>query len=460
MNWFRNVFRRDRAEDPFESLPAFQPLPMFQALAPLSPVVPHSSLQAMPQRKPASTNTLPRFLNPGNELGGFETEGAGGARNRVRNAFSPSLPITNPRLLAGRGEALQTLIRAIEDLRLHVIIYGERGIGKTSLLQILRQLAEEAKYQVVYHSCGEDARFPEMFRAIASEIPLLYYHGFNAASEDMRKGGSLGSLLPAGDFNVSQLSDTFAQLSNTRVLIMLDEFDRSPPGLFRRNIAQLIKNLSDRSVRVQLVISGVAGNLADLIEHIPSIRRNILGYRVPELAPGEVRQMVTIGEEISGLIFDPDASERIIAMANGSPYLASLLSQYSSFGALNREGQIVTPIDVQHAVEQVSGELRSRISEPALEGADHAIDDGWGETLHALANRSMHAMGALDAEKIDESFSGQSFPEVAEEFVTRYKLLVPAPEERADRYRFREEGIGSYLWLRLSPPLVAAAEVD
>ena len=455
MDWFRKIFRRGQVDHQFESLPAFQSLPVLQSLPALSAL---PSLGSSSTRKPTSATTLPKFLNPGNELGGFDVEGAGGARNRVRDAFSPSLPITNPRLLAGRGEALQTLIRAIEDLRLHVIIYGERGIGKTSLLQILKQLATEAKYQVVYHSCGEDARFPEMFRAIAGEIPLLYHQGFNPAGEDMRRGGSLGSLLPTGDFNVSQLSDTFAQLSNTRVLIMLDEFDRSPPGLFRRNIAQLIKNLSDRSVRVQLVISGVAGNLAELIEHIPSIRRNILGYRVPELAPGEVRQMVTIGEEISGLIFDPDASEDIITMANGSPYLASLLSQYASFGTLGREAQIVTPVDVRHAVDQVAEELRARLSEPALEAADHAIADGWAPTLHTLANLSMHAMGTLDAEKIDGAFPDGGFMPIAEELASRYHLLEAAPEERADRYRFREEGISSYLWLRLAEPPVREGE--
>ena len=454
MNWFKRLFSRFFPQAPetevrFEAPPVLQALPAYQPLAtPQPPTV----------RKVTSSSALPSFQTPGSELGfGFGGEGEN-TRNKVRDAFSPSLPITNPKLLAGRTEALQTLIRAIEDLKLHVVIYGERGIGKTSLLQILKQLAEQAKYQVVYHSCGEDARFPDMFRAIAGEIPLLYYQGFDVAGAgDLRNSGSLASLLPAGDFNVSQLSDTFAQLANTRVLIMLDEFDRSPPGLFRRNIAQLVKNLSDRSVKVQLVIAGVAGNLADLVEHIPSIRRNILGFRVPELKPTEVQQMVAIGEEISGLIFDPKASEDIIAMANGSPYLASLLSQYASFGALDRAATIVAPVDVRKAVAQVADELRARLTEQTGEGTDHAIADGWSATLHALADHSMHQMGCLDPELLEDAFTDRSFPEVAEQLKDAYGIVIPAFDEKPGRYRFREEGLGSYIWLHLADEHLGAA---
>jgi hypothetical protein len=303
---------------------------------------------------------------------------------------------------------------------------------------------------VVYHSCGEDAHFPDTFRAIAAKIPLLYHQGFDVATADARQTGSLASLLPPGDFNVSQLSDTFARLSNTRVLIMLDEFDRSPTGLFRRNIAQLVKNLSDRSVKVQLVIAGVAGNLSDLVEHIPSIRRNILGFRILELQPTEVQQMVSIGEEISGLIFDPEASAQVIRMANGSPYLAALLSQYASFGALDRGASIVAPVDVANAVAQVGAELRARLSETSGEAVDRAVADGCGAALRTLADRSMHDMGCLDADALQGAFGDRGFLDVAEQLRETYGLMVTAFEEKLDRYRFREEGLGSYIWLRLA----------
>jgi hypothetical protein len=454
LDWFRKVFLRQppAPEVRFEAPPVLQALPAYTPLvAPQPPSI----------RKVTSSSTLPGFQNAGSELGfGFGAPEGENLRNKVRDAFSPSLPITNPRLLAGRTEALQTLIRAIEDLKLHVVIYGDRGIGKTSLLQILRQLAESAKYQVVYHSCGEDARFADMFRGIAGEIPMLYYQGFDVAgASDFRNSGSLSSLLPSGEFNVSQLSDTFAQLSNTRLLIMLDEFDRSPPGEFRRNIAQLIKNLSDRSVKVQLVIAGVAGNLADLVEYLPSIRRNILGFRVPELKRNEVQQMVSIGEEISGLIFDPTASEDIIAMANGSPYLASLLSQYASFSAVDRGAAIVAPLDVHQAAAKVAGELRARLTEASASATDRAIADGWGPTLYALANHSMHQMGCLDPDQLEGVFTDRSFTEVAEQLEKNYALAVPAFDEKAGRYRFREEGLGSYIWLQLADYELGKTEV-
>src|SRR4051794_21337517 len=54
-------------------------------------------------------------------------------RMRLRNAFTPSQPITDWSRFAGRTEMLTALIRATEDGRLHTVLYGERGIGKTSI---------------------------------------------------------------------------------------------------------------------------------------------------------------------------------------------------------------------------------------------------------------------------------------------------------------------------------------
>ena len=87
------------------------------------------------QRRNDTGGALPRF----NTTAGDQTSGRGGdrfsaLRARLRNAFTPSQPIAERRLFAGREDVLKSMIRSIEDQRLHVVIYGERGIGKTSLL--------------------------------------------------------------------------------------------------------------------------------------------------------------------------------------------------------------------------------------------------------------------------------------------------------------------------------------
>jgi Cdc6-like AAA superfamily ATPase len=397
---------------------------------------------------PIVEGDLPRFRHVGSEIGPL-----GHANNQeranVRGAFSPTRPINDLRLFAGRRDALQFLIRSIEELNLHVILYGERGIGKTSMLHVLTQLAREARYRVVYHSCGEEQTFSEVFRQVAGEVPLLYDDRFDAAAEESERGGTLADLLPAGNFNASQLTEAFSHLSGTRVLILLDEFDRSAPGAFRRNIAELIKNLSDRSLRVQLVVAGVAGNLAELIGHIPSIRRNIYGLRVPDMTTDEIGEMIQIGETVSGLTFSEGAKELIGRMANGSPYLASLLAQYAGFCALDDESMEVSSHHIDAAREQVAEELRQRLPDRAIVTTDRALEAERGPVLLLLSGLSMRAMGRLDASAVQPHFKAVKFIDVAEDLKNKYDLLVEEPLEGDHRFVFAEEAVPVYLWMKL-----------
>jgi len=398
---------------------------------------------------PIVESTLPRFQNLGSDIGPLGAADTGD-RTRVRNAFSPTRPINDVRLFAGRDEVMQSLIRSIEDMNLHLILYGERGIGKTSMLHILTHLARQARYQVVYHSCGEEQTFSDVFRGVAGEIPLLYDNRFGASAEETERGGALADLLPAGNFSPSQLTEAFSHLASTRVLILLDEFDRSPEGSFRRNVAELIKNLSDRSVRVQLVIAGVAGNLAELIEHIPSIRRNIYGVRVPEMTSGEIGQMISIGEGVSGLKFGTAAQDRVALIANGSPYLASLLAQYAGFNALD-EGTI--DVDERHvgfACGQVAEELRQRLSDKSIAATDRALAAGKGPVLLLLSGLAMRRMGRLDDSALRQHFGSPSFLDVAEDLRANYGLLTEEPLENDRRFTFVEEAVPIYLWTRLT----------
>jgi len=392
---------------------------------------------------------LPAFQGTAGDLGGANRNTVlDRARSNLRHAFTPARPISKPGMFAGRTTVLRTLIQSIEDQQLHVVIYGERGIGKTSLLHILDEIARDARYIVRYSSCGEDVEFSEFFRAIMRDIPLLYHSDFAPTSEDIEKGGSLADLLPDGQVTVADVSDVFAKLSSTRVLLLLDEFDRAHAPSFRRSIAELIKNLSDRSVRVQLVISGVASNLTELIEHIPSIRRNILGLQVPNMTDAEIHELISNGEAVCGLKYDAAALDAITVVAHGSPYIASLICQLAGIQALDRNVSAIEYADVIEAVNRAYGELEQRVSPRSRFSVGKAQSAGLSARLGLLARAALHTGGRFELSQVEaivgEGATGHAF---ISSLISDYGLLQRATDVPGEVYQFVEEGVAVYLWM-------------
>jgi Cdc6-like AAA superfamily ATPase len=371
------------------------------------------------------------------------------ARLNLRNAYTPAQPITDRRMFAGRSEVLTALIRAIEDQRLHVIIYGERGIGKTSLLHVLSQSARDARYLTVYISCGATADFEEMFRAIASQIPLLYHSGYGPTSPQGEQGGTFGDLVPDGPISPRTASDLLSKVVGTRVLVLLDEFDRVEDTNFRRSIAELIKDLSDRSVRVQLVVAGVAANLTELIEHLPSIQRNIFALQAPKMTAREIRDLVTQGERLTGLSFSEKAITFIAAAANGFPFLASLLTHHAAIAAVQEERLEVTDDDVSAAIAETLTEFQGRISKPSQTQISRVVKERLHTLVGALSGTTLATGGRFTDDDI-LALNGAN----GEQNLARIKrlasegLLIRANQDDAgDYYTFKEDTVPYYMWL-------------
>lgn len=373
----------------------------------------------------------------------------GEVRMKLRAAFTPSQPVVDQRMFAGRSELLTSMIRSIEDQRLHLVMYGERGIGKTSLLHFLADAAREARYIVAYLSCGTASRFQETFRGAAEEVPILFHSGFAPTEAEAEQGTTLENLLPPGDFTPRQFAEVCGKLTGTRVLIILDEFDRAESMSFRRDVSELMKFLSDRAMRVQLVIAGVAADLAELLEHTPSIRRNLLALRVPLMNDAEIQSLITNGEKLSGLTFERSARELIVAVAHGSPYLASLVCHHAGLAALDEQHPSVGAVDVVAAMDRGLGEIESRLNRPAVRRVQKLLDEGHGPLLMAIAGVSLRMGGEFEFEDLAAEL-GESEFEACKNLVEKLSKDREMFEFVEDQYRhgyvFIEEGIRQYLW--------------
>jgi Cdc6-like AAA superfamily ATPase len=400
----------------------------------------------------AKSGLLPRFkVSAADHFDRRRADRFTAIRLKLRSAFTPSQPVVDPRMFAGRGELLQHMIGSLEDQKLHLVLYGQRGIGKTSLLHMLADAARGARYIVHCASCGATSNFEETFRAAAQDIPLLFHSGFGPTTEESEGGSTFADLLPAGEFSPRHFGELCARLTGTRVLIILDEFDRTDSPDFRRELAELMKTLSDRTVRVQLVIAGVAADLADLIEHIPSIRRNIQAVRVPQMTDAEIREFIATGESATGLTFERAARDLVARIACGSPYFVSLICHHAALAAIDDNRSTVRAGDVAVAVEQSLRELRDRIGKPREAEIESLMSDGLGGLLTVIAGASLIAGGEFDAREIDAVSSNAVEATAAKRLIEQLaakNLIFTRLGDGQGKYQPLEDGLAPYLWFR------------
>lgn len=375
------------------------------------------------------------------------------ARFALGTFFTPTQPVADRASFAGRLNVLARLISAIESQRSHVVLHGERGIGKTSMLHVLTDIARESSYIVSYATCGANANFSELFRAVLHDVPLRYHRDVAPNTDEAESGRSFADRLPKGQFDSGELADLCTDITGTRVLIVLDEYDRVTDTGFRQQVAELIKNLSDRSARVQLVIAGVASNLQELIGYVPSIRRNVLGLPMPRLEEAEVQEMIALGEAASDIRFDPNLSRVIHLLALGSPYLARLLCHHAALEALDQGRLTVDFGHLRTALDAVIAEIEGRMAPRTVAEMRRFVGGRYDPLIAALGEASRSVDGWFSGRTITALLPESKISPVQIE--NELNGLVGTLELEAEmqdgerRFRFADDSLAVYLWLMI-----------
>ncbi len=286
---------------------------------------------------------------------------AGRFTGALRDAFTPTRPKQNANLFSGRAKQMQRIIAAIEEERAHVVVYGERGSGKTSLANILAAKADDAGYFVLRLACSSELSFEDIFRAFLRRVPAtLLADGIGATS---RAGiDNFERLLPE-HFTVGELVAVLERIYEKHVILIIDEYDRVTAEETKAKLAEFIKHLSDAAAPVTLLIIGVAENLRELLGKHPSLQRTVVGVPMPLMTGREIDGIIAAGEEKSGVIFDPAVRHGIAEFAQGLPYHAQLLCLFAARSAARRNSSRVEREDLRAAVRRCSEEADARVKE-------------------------------------------------------------------------------------------------
>ncbi|MEQ8968454.1 MAG: AAA family ATPase [Azospirillaceae bacterium] len=320
--------------------------------------------------------------------------------------FTPTKPKRRAELFAGRRHEIERVIAAIEEEQASVVIYGERGLGKTSLANIVCDSARKVGYLVVRCACSTEISFEEMMRTLFSGISGRYLSS-QAAKRDGQRVDALAELLPDRPFGVTEVAAAARHLTGGHALFVLDEFDRIKDERVKNHLAEVIKNLSDLSCGISFLILGVSTTIDDLMGHHASIQRNVVGVRLPLMSPEEVDATIDLGEEASGVRFDREMRRAVVAFSGGMPYAVQLLCLYAGRNAVARGALAVEHTDLEGALRR------------ALDDLDRAVVDIYEQATRCETSETMTDIVFAAAAAICDEYGRFAPADVEEALDTR-----------------------------------------
>lgn len=312
--------------------------------------------------------------------------------------FTPNAPIDELSLFAGRMPQIQRVVDAINQKGQHAILFGERGVGKTSLANMLRSFVSGGPQVLAPRiNCDTTDTFTTVWRKVFSEIDMVQAvsgAGFVPHSQD-KAVDLLGSGETVSPDDVRRALTIMAK--DVLPIVILDEFDRLDQTS-KRAIADTIKTLSDHAVAATVVMVGVADSVDEIIAEHHSISRALREVRIPRMHVHEVQKIITTGSEKLGMSIDAPALERVALFSQGLPHYAHLLGLHSARVALGEYSLRVSLANVEEAIKTAIQDANQSVSNAVHHATQSPRKDSlFGDVLLACALAPQDPLGFFAA---------------------------------------------------------------
>ncbi|MEU4809407.1 AAA family ATPase [Nocardia fluminea] len=379
----------------------------------------------------------------------------------VARVFRPGTPVNKYSLFSGRREQVADVINAVNQQGQHVVLFGERGVGKTSLANIINEVFEGVAAGLNSRTVNCDRRddFASIWRKTFRELSVVDSDGIATTLDTF-----LGETVTPED-----VRHLLGYLDET--IVILDEVDVLQDSLTKELLADTIKTLADHASNATLILVGVADSVDELISHHQSLERSLVQVRMPRMSEAELFEIIDNGAlELQMTISEP-AMSAIAARSFGLPHFTHLLSLHAFQRAVGDDRDNVTQTDV---IEATSLAVK-KVQQSVLSAHHRAVSSQQKETLHekvllacALANTD--ALGFFAARDVRDPLSKiagkrydtPAFSRHLNEFTTssRGPILQRTGQERRYRFRFVNPLMQPYIIMRgLEDGLIQDADI-
>lgn len=329
-------------------------------------------------------------------------------RAMVMRSFSPSAPIATKALFAGRHEQMSELITIAYQHGQHAVIYGERGVGKTSLARVMKEVCEAANSWASYYTCSSGDTFGSIWRGVLSDFPMSEARpriGFT--SELDTKTSTLADLLGDSEPTPNQIRRVLEIVGEAdgMAVIFIDEFDRPTDPATRSKFADTIKILSDQVVPVTLVLVGVADDIDELIAEHSSIQRALVQIQMPRMTSAELLEIIYQGMRSANLSFDRSFARRVVDISQGLPHYTHLIAQHAGVHAVGDGREDVNEGDFEAAVTSALNSVSQTVREKYHRATFSNRETLYRQVLLACAMADKDDLGTFGAPDVRERLS-------------------------------------------------------
>ena len=339
------------------------------------------------------------------------------SRTAILNAFSPAQELVDPSRFAGRGSEIRELTDALRVQGSIPVVYGDRGLGKSSLavqMQLIAMgdeellsslkaqplaLSDRETFLTFYVTCTDQIQSLQ-------DLQLLMIHKLEAV--DLISSGPQSKEMLVDRTTRRRLSFKLFESESTKkyterterlrldeltpqerlerelgiiweafeipALFIVDELDRA------RNVTGLAPYLkSASSAQLKVLLVGIAQSLSDLSLDHPSIERQMMPVRLPRMTSGELadiidKAMFTLRADGHDYALNTAARRRLVGLSGGFPWFIHVIGQSALVAASDDGRNTVEEDDVMRASRDL---VKNRFSQQFRDSYQRALRDSY-----------------------------------------------------------------------------------
>jgi GTPase SAR1 family protein len=325
--------------------------------------------------------------------------------NLLNSVFTPTSPIKDKDFFQGRIQQLEKICEAINEVGQHAILYGDRGVGKTSLANIMPY--SFTNLFPIKVTCNRGDSFKTIWKKALSEIKFSTTTqgiGFKPDQKNFQLN-LLDNIDPNSDTFSNDIESLLRSLGNDYFLFIFDEFDNVLDQQMRKAFADLIKSFSDNISNVTIVLVGIAHNVESLIGSHQSLERCLKQIQMPRMSENESSDIIENGLRRLGITINSDVKQQIVEFSSGFPHYIHLLCKYGAQNVIYEERNTFEIEDLKKAIdkgiENTSEQLKSAYRN-AITGL--STTDKWKHVLFAAAMVDLDEFNSFSLNNVAEEY--------------------------------------------------------